>query len=114
MGASAGDNTSGVQKLYDEFHADRIKKGVVAKMLVYQESLKRMKERFIACGDAEGKISFIRTYASAPKIPMQINMYHGKTFIILYGENSTIIKFEKSEIHDGFKAYFNEMWNLKK
>lgn len=44
LGASAGDNDSSVQKLYDQFHTDRIKKGVITKMLVYQESLERIKK----------------------------------------------------------------------
>lgn len=41
---------------------------------------------------------------------MQINMFHNKAFIILYGQEPTIIKFEQKEIHDGFKKYFDELW----
>jgi len=111
LGASAGDETGGVQELYDKFHQDRIKKGVITKMLVYRDSLKRIKERFDKCGDAAYKVSLVKTYSTAPGIPMQINMYNGKAFVILYGAEPTIIRFENSEIHDGFKTYFNELWS---
>lgn len=111
LGASAGDNNSEVQKLYDQFHTDRIKKGVITKMLVYSESLERIKRRYTECGDSNGRISIVKTYATTPATPMQINMFHNKAFIILYGEEPTIIHFDQKEIHDGFKKYFDELWD---
>ena len=111
LGASAGDNNEEIQNLYDRFHTDRIKKGVTTKMLVYEESFQKIKKRFDYCGDPEGKNSLLKTYANTPKIPMQINTFHNKAFIILYGKEPTIIHFEQKEIHDGFKTYFDELWN---
>jgi len=114
LGASSGDPNrdihNGIQDLYDKFHADRIKKGVITKMLVYRESFRRVKKRYDDYGDPEGKISFLKIYTSAPPIPMQINIYNGKAFIILYGDKPTIIHFDKPEIYDGFKAYFDSLW----
>lgn len=110
LGASAGDNSSDIQKLYDKFHTDRIKKGVVTKMLVYRESLEKIKKRYHDCGDPNGKISFVKTYSTTPATPMQINMFHNKAFIILYGDEPTIIHFDQKEIYDGFKKYFEELW----
>ena len=111
LGASAGDENSPVQKLYDQFHADRIKKGVVTNMLVYRESYERIKKRFADCGDPEAKVSNLKSYTSAPNTPMQINMFHNKAFIILYGETPTVLRFEKKEMYDGFKKYFDELWD---
>ncbi|MFA6547965.1 MAG: helix-turn-helix domain-containing protein [Candidatus Magasanikbacteria bacterium] len=113
LGASAGDENGVVQKLYDEFHTDRIKKGVVANMLVYSESFDRIKKRFVQSGDGMEKISHLKLYASAPKIPMQINLFHNKAFIILYGENPTVIHFAQPEIYAGFKSYFDQLWGKK-
>lgn len=111
LGASAGDNSGEVQKLYDKFHVDRIKKGVTTKMLVYRESFDRIKKRFNECGDPEGKVSFVKTYTTAPATPMQINLFNNKAFIILYGDEPTIIHFSQSELYAGFKAYFDQLWN---
>jgi sugar-specific transcriptional regulator TrmB len=111
LGAASGDPSKDVRILYDKFHTDRIKKGVVTKMLVYRESLKRIKERFEVCGDPGGKVSYLKTYASAPRIPMQINTFKNKAFIILYGDKPTVINFERHEIYEGFKAYFDSLWN---
>src|SRR3989339_613939 len=110
LGASYGHETGGGQELYDKFHNDRIKKGVVTKMLVYRESFERIKKRFERCGDQFGKVSQLKQYGSAPKIPMQINLYNNKAFIIFYGESPTVIKFNRPEFFAGFKTYFDELW----
>lgn len=111
LGASAGDSNKDVQMLYDKFHSDRIKKGVVTNMLVYRESFDRIKKRFVEQGDEAGTLSRLKQYSTAPKIPMQINMFKGKAFMILYAEQPTVISFESQEAHDGFKAYFDQLWN---
>ena len=110
LGASSGDYHSDVQKLYDKFHADRIKKGVITKMLVYKESHQQIKDRFDKCGDPNGKISFLKQYASAPLIPMQVNLYNNKAFFIFYGQTPTVWEFDSREIHDGLKTYFDDLW----
>jgi predicted DNA-binding transcriptional regulator len=110
LGASSGDYHSDVQKLYDKFHADRIKKGVTTKMLVYKESHQQIKNRFDKCGDKNGKVSFLKQYASAPLIPMQVNLYNNKAFFIFYGQTPTVWKFDSREIHDGLKTYFDDLW----
>lgn len=111
LGASAGNSNRDVQMLYDKFHSDRIKKGVVTNMLVYRESFDRIKKRFVEQGDKVGALSRLKQYSTAPKIPMQINMFHGKAFMILYGDEPTVIHFEQKEIYEGFKKYFEELWN---
>ncbi|MFH1789833.1 MAG: helix-turn-helix domain-containing protein [bacterium] len=111
LGASSGDYHSDVQKLYDKFHADRVKKGVITKMLVYKESFEQIKNRFEKCGDKDGAISILKQYASAPLIPMQVNMYNNKVFFVFYGQSPTVWKFDGREIHDGLKTYFNDLWN---
>lgn len=111
LGASAGDQHKEIQKMYDKFHAERIKKGVITKMLVYHQSYEKIKKRFSACGDSNFKISKLRTFASAPPIPMQINIFNNKIFFIIYSDTPTILRFDRKEISDSFKSYFDEMWN---
>ena len=111
LGASVGVAGDPGQKLYDRFHKDRIKKGVITNMLVYQESYDLIKERFIFSGDEEGKISHVKKFISATPNPMQINMYNGKTRFIIYGEEPVVIYIDRPEIHDAFKSYFNNLWH---
>ncbi|MDD5043800.1 MAG: helix-turn-helix domain-containing protein, partial [Patescibacteria group bacterium] len=96
---------------FDQYHRDRIKKGVIVKMLSYQENLREIKERFfVKGGDPEGKISFIKPFISAPPIPMQITMYRGKTRLLFSGVEPVIFYFEQPEVYQGFKKYFEEIW----
>jgi len=111
LGASAGEHSAGVRELYDRFHKDRFKKGVITKMLVYKESFEKISQRFAKIGDPEFLISKLKKFSSAPPIPMQINIYKNKTFFIIYSDEPTILHFDRKEVHDSFKSYFNELWN---
>jgi sugar-specific transcriptional regulator TrmB len=96
---------------FDKFHNNRIKKGVVVKMLCYQEAYNSIAKRFREQGDPEGKISHLKRYINAPLIPMQINMYNNKVFFIVYEEEPIVIHFDRPSIHDGFNNYFNNIWD---
>lgn len=113
LGASFGGQTDAVQNLYDQFHTDRIKKGVITKMLVYKESFDLVKNRFYKSGDPFFKVSFIKPFVSAPPIPMQINLYKEKMFIILYDKEPVVLKFDRKDIYEGFKKYFDILWEQK-
>lgn len=111
LGASLGPNSTEIQKFYDTFHKDRIKKGVVTNMLTYEDSYELIKKRFEDAGDPELKISKLKKFSTIPPIPMQINMYKGKTRFIIYGEEPTVIYFDRKEVFGSFKNYFDYLWN---
>ncbi|MCX6778750.1 MAG: hypothetical protein NTU97_00775 [Candidatus Magasanikbacteria bacterium] len=111
LGASVGGGDEQVQKLYDNFHADRIKKGVVVNMLAFKEGFQKIMDRFSYCGDPMGKVSHAKAFMSAPPTPMQINIFKNKVFFIIYGSKPTVISFDQPEISQVFKNYFEEMWN---
>jgi len=111
LGASVGAGDERVQKLYDEYHKDRIKKGVVVNMLAFREGFKKIMDRFDYSGDPQGKVSHAKAFISAPPTPMQINVYKDKAFFIIYGDEPTVVKFDQPEIAQVFKNYFDSMWN---
>lgn len=113
LGASVGAGDERVQKLYDEFHTARIKKGVIVNMLAFKEGFKKIMDRFSYCGDPDRRVSHARAFMSAPPIPMQINIFKNKTFFIIYGDEPTVINFNHSEITEVFKNYFNSLWNQR-
>ena len=111
LGASIGSGADdAVQKFYDEFHRERIKKGVIVKLLAYKESLARIKKRFADFGDPAGKISVIKSFVAAPPIPMQINLFKNKTRLVIYGAEPVVILFDRPEIFANFKIYFDKLW----
>ena len=113
LGASAGEHPVGVQDLYDRFHRERFKKGVITRMLVYKESYEKISNRFAQVGDPQKLISKIKMFSSAPPIPMQINIYKDKTFFIIYSDEPVVLHFDRKEVTDGFKSYFEELWSEK-
>ncbi|KKR08296.1 MAG: Transcriptional regulator, TrmB [Parcubacteria group bacterium GW2011_GWC2_39_14] len=110
LGALGKDYPPGFHELYDKFHTERIKKGVITKMLCFQESYDNLKEKFAKCGDPEGKVSFLRKYINTTPIPMQINIYNNKIFFILYEKVPTVISFDNPIMAESFKNYFDNIW----
>lgn len=111
LGASVGQGDERVQKIYDKYHADRIKKGVVVNMLAYKEGFKKIMDRFAYSGDPDLKVSHAKEFISAPPIPMQINIYKEKTYFIIYGDEPTVVSFKRPEISQVFKNYFDSQWD---
>ncbi len=111
LGASVGQGDERVQKIYDRYHGDRIKKGVVVNMLAYKDGFKKIMDRFAYSGDPDLKVSHAKEFISAPPIPMQINIYKDKTFFIVYGDDPAVISFKRPEIAQVFKNYFDSQWN---
>lgn len=97
--------------IFEEVHSYRIKKKVHVKMLIYKEFQENMKKRFQNCGDPNFLYSHAKAFLTQPPSPFQINLYKGKAFLIFYGEEPTIISFEKPEVYTGFKAYFDQLWD---
>ncbi len=105
------DEVPYLDEIFEAVHTYRIKKKVHVNMLVYKEYFERMKKRFVNCGDPHLKISHLKPFLTQPPSPFQINLYNGKALLIFYGEEPTIISFEKPEVYEGFKSYFDELWN---
>lgn len=99
------------REFFREYHKKRVKKGVVANILVYKEMGNILKEFFREAGDPDGKISHAKEFLNAPATPFQINLYHGKTAIVIFGDNPAVIHIERPAIYEGFKSYFDQLWN---
>ncbi len=105
------DEVPYLDPIFEEVHSYRVKKKVHVKMLVYKEFEEKMKSRFRSCGDPDFIYSHSKPFLTQPPSPFQINLYNGKTFLIFYGEEPTVISFEKPEVYIGFKSYFDQLWD---
>lgn len=104
--------TGGLKKFFDNYHNYRIKKGVTVNVLSYKNVAKEIKERFIREGDKDLSLSHLKALQTRLPSPMQVNLYNGKTTIILSDEKEPIVlRFKKPGVYAGFKSYFDELWN---
>lgn len=111
IGTNTGAGKLGIDNMFDEYHAYRVKKGVGCKLLSYRGDTNRIQERFTRAGDPSGKISHVRPLPRTSMGPMSTILYNGKVFIPIYGEDPTVIVFENADLYQGFKQYFDELWN---
>jgi predicted transcriptional regulator len=112
LGANVGFEEGRLNKFFDEIHRYRIERGVVANIISQSETFASIRERNRRVGDPEDRISHIKTFNTPFLAPMQINMVNGRAFMILYKKDEpTVIYFDDKAVHDGFKQYFDEIWN---
>jgi len=112
LGGNLGPEYRRMSGFFDEIHRYRIQRGVVANILAQSDSAADIIERNRRVGDPELKVSNVKTFNSPFLAPMQINMVNGRAFMVLYKKDDpTIIYFEDKGIHDGFKLYFDEIWD---
>lgn len=93
------------------FHRKRIEKGVYVSMLCYEDFSPVMKKLFSQAGDMYYSLSHIKPLASETMIPLQVNLFRNKAFLILYGENPCVMRIERADVYKTFKAYFDSHWN---
>ena len=112
LGGNLGPEYRRMSEFFDEIHRYRIQRGVIANILAQSDSSTDIRDRNRRVGDAEEKISHVKTFNTPFLAPMQINMVNGRAFMVLYKKDvPTIIYFDDKLVHDGFKLYFDEIWN---
>ncbi|HBF67067.1 MAG TPA: hypothetical protein DDW36_01420 [Candidatus Magasanikbacteria bacterium] len=110
LGATYGPIAERNAQFFDEYHTARIKKGVIANLLVSHEAYFPLIERFMRLGDPHFKVSHVKKFISSTPQPFQINLYHGKTRMILYGQETMVFCFDRPGVYQGFKSYFDALW----
>ncbi len=95
------------------FHRKRIEKGVHVNMLCYGDFSTVMQKLFNQAGDADNSLSHVKSIISETGIPLQINLFHNKIYLVLYGENPCVMRIERSDVFKTFKEYFDHLWNQK-
>ncbi|MFA6503469.1 MAG: helix-turn-helix domain-containing protein [Patescibacteria group bacterium] len=111
LGASFGQyNRQEMIDFYGQYHKRRISKGVKINMLAFSESVSSIKNLFRQAGDPNFKLSQIKTLNSTTPNPMQVYLFHDKTWVVIMGQEPTIMRFEQKEVYDNFKTYFDTLW----
>lgn len=113
IGTQTGEPGSDLAQFFSEYHATRVKKGVVCKLLSYKQDTEVIRDRYRRAGDPEERVSFVKPLTQTGVGFIQTILYNGKVLIPIYGDRPMAITFENTELYRGFKDYFDELWNQK-
>ena len=113
LGTNTGRNLREIGGFLDTFHVARIKKGVIGNFIAYQDAAPILEKRFRTHGDPELQLSRLKSLSTIPATPFQITLYRNTAVLTLYGDNPTVMHLEGERVYQGFKAYFDEIWNQR-
>ena len=111
IGTQTGEEGSELARFFEQYHKARVQKGITCKLLSYKQDTQTLRVRFHKAGDLEGKISHIRSLPRTVAGFIQTILYNNKVIIPLYGDCPMVITFENKQLYEGFKQYFDELWN---
>lgn len=107
IGVNYGDNLSGVKEFFENYHRQRVKKGIKVKMLVNYGA----KENLVKTVHSNSEIRFLPQYLMNNMI---ILFYKNKSFIFFLAKDSIGLLIESKEVTNGFKSYFDAFWKIAK
>ncbi len=105
LGVNYGESLPGVQAFFENFHRERVKKGIKVKMLVNNDA----KEKLVNTIHKLSKIRFLPEYLLSNMI---ILFYKRKSFIFFLAKDSPGMLIENEEVTKGFKTYFKAFWKI--
>ncbi len=109
FGTSTG-HVPHLEEFFENYHKERIKRGVVLNMLAFADYYETARERNKRSGDPEEEISHVKKYIASPLSRMQITLFNNKARLIIFGEDPVVIYLDKPEIYLGFKTQFDDLW----
>lgn len=113
IGTQTGEPGSDLAKFFEQYHTARVKKGIVCKLLSYKQDTEIIRDRYHKAGDPEERISHVKPLRQTTTGFMQTMLYNNKVLIPIYGDRPMVMLFENPKLYQGFKDYFDELWNAK-
>jgi sugar-specific transcriptional regulator TrmB len=105
IGANYGESIQGVKEFFENYHRQRAKKGIKAKILVNHDA----KDILVKTIHSKSEIRFLPQYLMNNMI---ILFYKDKSFIFFLAKDSVGLLIENAEVSKGFKSYFDAFWKL--
>jgi HTH-type transcriptional regulator, sugar sensing transcriptional regulator len=111
LSASWHGQTKQMKNFFRDFHMKRVNKGINVKF-IFSSELRSLIENN---KDLYHNKSIVRYYDSMMYNEMQINLYRNKVLMFIWREKDPIIiTIEDKNVFNGFKMYFDMMWNISK
>lgn len=111
IGSYAAQDGTDLSHFFDEYHRERIQKGVACFLMGYKEDVPRIRKRFHECGDEQEKNSHIRPLTRSATGFLQVILYNNTVLIPIYGKHPMTIVSKNIDLYMGFKQYFDELWH---
>lgn len=113
LGASLDKSDNQMKRWLDEFHSNRVKKGIRASLLAEHSVYSDIYDRVVH-DDAQLSISKIKSLSPEFSAPFQISLFHDDTvWVVLWKPNIQLIEIKSSSVYTNFKKYFDALWNQK-
>jgi sugar-specific transcriptional regulator TrmB len=107
IGLNYGESLAGVKVFFENYHNQRIKKGIKVKMLVNSN----VKNELVKTIHTKSEIRYLPQYLMSNMI---ILFYKNKSFIFIIAKDAIGLLIENEEISKGFKSYFDAFWKIAK
>lgn len=107
LGVNYGENILGIQEFFENFHRQRVKKGIKVKMLVNNDT----KNILVKTIHSKSEIRYLPQYLMSNMI---ILFYKNKSFIFFLSKDAVGLLIENEEVSKGFKSYFDAFWKIAK
>ena len=111
LGGNLGHHSERLSGFFDAYHHHRIERGVVANILAQHPYAAGIRQRNKEQGDPDERVSHVKVFETPFLSPMQINLYKQKAVMVMYKDDGPLVlSFEDPEAYEGFKLYFDEIW----
>jgi sugar-specific transcriptional regulator TrmB len=107
IGLNYGDDIPGVKEFFENYHRQRVKKGIKIKMLVNNDA----KDLLVKTIHSKSEVRFLPQYLVSNMI---ILFYKNKNFIFFLSKDAIGLLIENKEVTNGFKSYFDAFWKIAK
>ena len=107
IGVNYGESLAGVKEFFENYHNQRVKKGIKVKMLVNSD----VKNELVKTIHAKSEIRYLPQYLMSNMI---ILFYKNKSFIFFLAKDAVGLLIENEEVSKGFKSYFDAFWKIAK
>ena len=112
LGASYGEEEKRHKEWFINYHKERVRKEIPAKLLCIPKYFKSISKEPVIAGDTEMKISDVKSLPEEFSSPMQINLYPpNKVLMFLWGKEFLCFEIESELLYNNFKSYFDTLWS---
>ncbi len=107
INAGYGDDIPGVRAFFQNYHTQRINKGIKVIMLANHDT----RGNLVPATKRNSEVRYLPPYV---KENMMVLFYRNKAFLFFLIKEPKGFLIENKEVVDGFTTYFNELWKIAK
>ena len=112
LGSTYGKHGTMLQEFFFDFDVERVKKGIRLKLLSTAKEFQTIQKDIRNAADPALRLTRIASLPPGMHSPMQITILKKEAILVFLGKNPIAFSIADRRIRDGFKAYFDQLWEL--